>query len=116
MRVILIPLKGTHLKRLGLPGLSKLAAAESGTPSPGDLNPEPTDYESVTDPTKHAIFRQLTGLRECQSVSRCVRMTARFTDISTDVYRMTGMFAPIDVNTPAPTVTWDVNCKVAPFV
>ena len=33
-----------------------------------------------------------------------------------DLYRVRGMFAPIEVNTPASIVTCEVNSRVAPFV
>jgi hypothetical protein len=52
----------------------------------------------------------------CQEVPGDVTITTLLTDISTDIYRMTGMFAPIEVNTPASIVTCEVNSRVAPFV
>jgi hypothetical protein len=41
----------------------------------------------------------------CQEVPGDVTITTLVTDISTDIYRMTGMFAPIEVDTRASIVT-----------
>lgn len=58
--------------------------------TPRDSNPEPTDYETETDPTNWAVFSDFTGIwrvRQCQEMSGDVNLSGSTPDISPDTYK-----------------------------